>query len=308
MQTPIRNFEETKTITSGAMTPFNVNSYNVIKDLKLEFLNSGAAATLTNVQSSISRIVVLLNGINILDVKMQHLIDLYTFLGTRIQQSTLVNVFSLNIGRLLYAAGLVRDEFAWRCGKGSNLDPSKKISSLVVQIYAASTVTGITDVNLYSERVNVEADWNDSYIQFNDNVQSFSSTGQSQVNTLPKNAKDLFLAAIAYPGASGVISSGETLVNNVNVSRNISLAANNAMNMLQGYGVISGAFIHNYCDGSAASGLYIDNIASELSVRTTFTTSPGTSYDIAVLKIHNTPAKLIQLNQSNDFFTISSIQ
>lgn len=308
MQTPIRNFEESKPVTAGAMTPFNVNSYNVIRDLCLEFVNSGSPATLANVLSSIDRIVVLINGVNAVDVKMQELVDLHTFLGTRIQQSTLVNVFSLNMGRLLYSAGVLRDEFAWRCGKSGETDPNKKISSLVVQVFAGGTVTGITDVNLYSLRKNVEADWNDVYVQYNNNVQSYAATGQSQVNTLPKNANDLFLAAIAYNGTTGVISSGETLVNNVNVARNISMATNNALNMLDGYGVISNAFVHNYTDGTAGSGLLVRDVTSELSVRTTFTTAPTSSYDIAVLKVHNCPQSIMSLNQSDVLTSISTLR
>lgn len=306
MQTPIRNFEESKPVTSGAMTPFNVNCYDTIRDLILEFTNSGAAATLANCLSSIDRVVVLINGTNAIDAKLSEIVDLYTYLGTRIQQSTLVNVFGLNIGRLLYKAGIVSEEFDWRCGKSGETDPNKKISSLVVQVYAG-TVTGITDVNLYSVRKNVEADWNDSYIQFNNNVQSFSSVGQSQVNTLPKNANDLFLACIAYPGTSGVISQGETLVNNVNVARAITMGTNNAINMLDGFGVISGAFVHQYCDGSANSGLLVRDVTSELSVRTTFTTAPTSSYDIAVLKIHNCPSRIIALNESTSLLSLSSI-
>lgn len=306
MQTPIRNFEETKPITAGSMTPFNVNCYDVIRDLMVEFVNNGAPATLSNCKSSIERLVVLINGMNVVDVKLSQIVDLFTYMGTRVQQTTLTNVFSLNMGRLLYQAGILRDEFAWRCGRVGNADPTKKISSLVVQIYAGSEVTGITDVNLYSIRKNVEADWNDSYIQFNNNVQSFAAVGQSQVNTLPKNANDLFLLAIAYNGG-GVISSGETLVNNVNVSRNISLSTNNAMNNLEGYGVISGAFVHNYCDGTANSGLLVNDVTSELSVRTTFTTAPTTSYDLPVLKVHNCPARIQSLVNSTGLFTLDSI-
>lgn len=307
MQTPIRNFEETKTVTASSLIPFNVNSYNVIRDLIIEFKNGTSAATLAACQTAITRVVVLLNGINVLDVPFQKLIDLHAFLGTRIQQSTLVNVFSLNMGRLMYQAGILRDEFAWRCGKSGNMDPAKKISSLVVQVYTGATITGVTDVNLYSVRKNVEADWNDSYVQFNNNVISYNATGQSQVNTLPKNAADLFLCAIAYNGTTGVISSGETLVNNVNIARNISAATNDAMNQLDGYGVISGAFVHNYCDGMANSGLYISDIASELSVRTTFTTAPTNSYDLTVLKVHNCPAKIVGLNQSDSLLALDTI-
>ena len=159
MQTPIRNFEETKKVTNGAMIPFNVNCYGVIRDLMIEFTNTGAPATLANCLSSISRVVVLINGMNAVDVKLSKIVDLFKYMGTRVNQTTLTNVFSLNMGRLLYQAGMLRDEFAWRCGKSGTTDPNKKISSLVVQIYATATVTGITDVNLYSIRKNVEADW-----------------------------------------------------------------------------------------------------------------------------------------------------
>lgn len=295
MQTPIRNFEETKPITAGSMTPFNVNCYDVIRDLIIEFTNSGADATLDACKAAIGRVVVLINGMNAVDVKLSQIVDLYGYLGTRVNQTTLTNVFSLNIGRLLYQAGIMRDEFALRCGRAGNTDPSKKISSLVVQIYANATTTGVTDVKLYTIRKNVEADWNDSYVQFNNNVQSFAAVGQSQVNTLPKNANDLFLLAIAYNG-SGVISEGETLVNNVNVARAISLSTNNAMNNLEGYGVISGAFVHNYTDGTPNSGLLVRDITSELSVRTTFTTAPTSgSYDMPVVKVHNCPESVMAL-------------
>lgn len=306
MQTPIRNFEETKPITAGSMTPFNVNCYDTIRDLLIEFTNSGAPATLANCLSSINRVVVLINGMNAVDVKLSQIVDLFTYMGTRVQQQTLTNVFSLNMGRLLYQAGILRDEFAWRCGRTGNADPTKKISSLVVQIYAGTTVTDISDVNLYSIRKNVEADWNDSYIQFNNNVQSFAAVGQSQVNTLPKNANDLFLLAIAYNGG-GTIESGETLVNNVNVSRNITLATNNAMNNLDGYGVIAGAFVHNYSDGTANSGLLVNDVTSELSVRTTFSKAPTTSYDMPVLKVHNCPARIQQLVNSARLLSLDTI-
>lgn len=308
MQTPIRNFEESKAVTASSMIPFNVNCYDVIRDLIIEFTNSGAPATLDACKAAISRVVVLINGMNAVDVKLTQLVDLFTYLGTRVNQTTLTNVFSLNIGRLLYQAGIMRDEFAWRCGKSGSTDPNKKISSLVVQVYSNATITGVTDVNLYSIRKQVEADWNDSYVQFNNNVQSFAAVGQSQVNTLPKNANDLFLLAIAYNGG-GVISQGETLVNNVNVARAISLSTNNAMNNLDGYGVIDGAFIHSYTDGTANSGLMVQDVTSELSVRTTFTTAPTAgSYDMPVVKIHNCPASVQNLVNSNSLLALDTIR
>ena len=311
MQTPIRNFEESKPVTAGAMTPFNVNCYDVIQDLVIEFTNSGAASTRANCLSSISRVVVLINGMNAVDVKLSQIDDLQNFLGSAANKIgntyTTSPCFSLNMGRLLYNAGFVRDEFAWRCGVKGETDPTKKISSLVVQVYAGGTVTGITDVNLYSLRKPVEAAWNDSYVQFNNNVISYSATGQSQVNTLPKNANDLILAGIAYNGSTGVISQGETLVNNTNVTRAISLAANNYFNELAGYGAApTGAFVHLWTDGTPNSGLFVSDITSELSVRTTFTTAPTSSYDLAVVKIHNCPAVLKDIVNGTKFVSLSS--
>lgn len=300
MQTPIRNFEESKPVTASVMTPFNVNCYDVIEDLILYFTNSGAAATRANCLSSIDRVVVLINGMNAVDVSLSQLDDLQKFLGSSANKISAngVNVpcFSLNIGRLIYNAGLMRDEFAWRCGIQGETDPSKKISSLVVQVYAGATVTNITDVSLYSLRKQVQAPWNDSYIQFNNNVISYNAAGQSQVNTLPKNANDLFLLGIAYNGTTGVISEGETLVNNTNVARAISASASVMFNSLAGYGVQpTGAFVHMWTDGTPNSGLYVSDITSELSVRTTFTTAPTNSYNLAVVKVHNCPAKLREI-------------
>lgn len=312
MQTPIRNFEESKPVTAGAMTPFNVNCYDVIEDLILEFTNSGAAATRANCLISISRVVVLINGMNAVDVKLSQIDDLQKFLGSAANKigNTYITspCFSLNIGRLLYNAGFMRDEFAWRCGLKGETDPSRKISSLVVQVYAGATVKDITDVNLYSIRKQVQAAWNDSYVQFNNNVISYAATGQSQVNTLPKNANDLFLLGIAYNGTSGVISQGETIVNNINVARAISTATNNYMNQLAGYGAApSGAFVHMWADGTPNSGLFVSDVTSELSVRTTFTTAPTSSYDLAVVKVHNCPTKLNEIVNSDALMVLDTM-
>lgn len=312
MQTPIRNFEESKPVTAASMTPFNVNCYDVIEDLIIEFTNSGAAATRANCLTSIDRVVVLINGMNAVDVKLSQIDDLQKLLGSagnKIGNTyTTSPCFSLNIGRLLYNAGVMRDEFAWRCGVKGEMDPTKKISSLVVQVYAGSTVTAITDVNLYSIRRRVEAVWNDSYIQFNNNVISYSAAGQSQVNTLPKNANDLFLLGIAYNGSTGVIEQGETLVNNTNVTRAISTATNNYMNELNGFGAApAGSFIHMWIDGNANSGLYVSDVTSELSVRTTFSTAPTNSYDLAVVKVHNCPDKLKSIVNRESLVALDTI-
>jgi len=309
MQTPILSFEESKSITAGVMTSFNVNSFNVIQDLILEFTNSGAAATRANCLSSIERVVLLINGMNAVDCSLSQLNDLFTLIssGNKAAPDTTDPCFSLNIGRMLYNLGFVRDDFAWRCGKKGETDPSKKISSLVVQVYAGGTVTGITDVNLYSLRKDLEAEWNDTYVQYNNNVISYAATGQSQVNTLPKNANDLFLCGIAYNGTTGVISSGETLVNNKNITRNVSTAVRDFMNHLFGFGTKpTGSYVHMWCDGNASSGLFVSDVTSELSVRTTFTTAPTSSYNMAVVKVHNCPQALKDIVNSDKFVSLSN--
>ena len=125
-------------------------------------------------------------------------------------------------------------------------------------------------------------------------------------HTLPKNANDLFLLAIAYNGG-GTITNGETLINNTNVTRNITLATNNAMNNLEGYGVITGAFVHNFTDGTANSGLFVSDVTSELSVRTTFSKAPSTSYDMPVLKVHNCPARIQSLVNSTTLMALDTL-
>lgn len=306
MQTPKYSLEESKAITAGTMLSFNVNCSQVIRNLVLNFKNSGSASTLSDITTYVSRIVVLLKGVNVLDVSAQQLVDLYNYLGNKKGGVALANALPLNVGELIYNFGGMRDEFAWRCGKTGEADPSKRIDSLIVQIYTTSSMTGITDVELYSSRIPVEADWNDSYIQFNANPITFNGTGQSQVNTLPKDTDDLMLLAVAYNGG-GVISAGETLYNNDNITRNVDAATNKLLNDINGFSDISNAFVHNYSTGAANSGLLIKNSAYQYSVRTTFATAPSAgTYDICLLKVHNCPAKLKQVVESTGLIALDT--
>ena len=60
--------------------------------------------------------------------------------------------------------------------------------------------------------------------------------------------------------------------------------------------------------GSINSGLFVNDITSELSVRTTFTTAPTAGYDMPVLKIHNCPARIKQLVISSELQVIDTVK
>lgn len=300
--------DESKAITASSVVTFNVACSEVINNLLIRFANSGADATLENITKGVDRILVQMKGVNILDCSAQQLVDLYNYLGTKRNGGlTLGATLPLNIGAQIYDFVGMENEFAWRCGKSTETNPSKKIESINVQIFTNSSFTGITDVELYSVRTPVEEDYNGSYIQFNRNPQEFSGTGQSQINTLPKDTNDIMLLAVAYNGG-GVITHGETIYNNDNISRNIAASANTLLNSMSGYGQIANAYVHNYTTGAFNSGLLIESSGYQFSVRTTFSTAPTAGYDICLLKIHNAPAKVLQAVSSNRLLCLDNVQ
>ena len=292
--------DESKAITASSVVTFNVACSEVINNLFIRFANSGADATLANIVAGVDRILVQMKGVDIMDCSAQQLVDLFNYLGSKRNGGlTLGATFPLNLGAQIYDFVGMENEFAWRCGKFTETNPSKKIESINVQIFTNSNLADITDVELYSVRTPVEEDYNGSYIQFNRNPQTFKGTGQSQINTLPKDTNDIMLMAIAYNGG-GTIASGETIYNNDNISRNVAASANTLLNSLSGFGQISNAYVHNYCTGAYNSGLLIESSGYQYSVRTTFSKAPtGDGYDICLLKIHNAPAKVLAAVASN---------
>lgn len=291
--------DESKAISAGSVVTFNVACSEVINNLFIRFVNSGADAAISDITAGVDRILLQLKGVDILDCSAQQLVDLYNYLGTKRTGGLVLGAtLPLNLGAQIYDWQGMENEFAWRCGKSSETNPSKKIESINVQIFTNSSMANITDVELYSVRTPVEEDYNGSYIQFNRNPQSYKGTGQSQINTLPKDTNDIMLMAVAYNGG-GTITHGETIYNNDNISRNVSASANTLLNSMSGFGKIDNAYVHNYCTGAANSGLLIESSGYQYSVRTTFSKAPTDGYDICLLKIHNPPAKVIQAVSSN---------
>lgn len=299
--------DESKSATASSVVTFNVACSNVINNLFLRFANSGADAALADIVAGVDRILVQLKGVDILDCSAQQLVDLYNYLGAKRNGGlTLGATLPLNLGAQIYDWQGMENEFAWRCGKSTETNPSKKIESINVQIFTNASFANITDIELYSVRTPVEEDYNGCYVQYNRNPQNFAGTGQSQVNTLPKDTNDIMLLCATYNGG-GTITSGETIYNNDNISRNMSASANTLLNCLSGFGQISNAYVYNYATGAANSGLLIESSGYQFSLRTTFSVAPTSGvYDMCLLKIHNPPARVLGLVSSQKLLCLDN--
>ncbi|MFR8206239.1 MAG: hypothetical protein ACLU99_07785 [Alphaproteobacteria bacterium] len=53
--------------------------------------------------------------------------------------------------------------------------------------------------------------------------------------------------------------------------------------------------------------MFVNDVTSELSVRTTFSKAPTTGYDLPVVKIHNCPTVIKNIVNSNDLIVVDNI-
>ena len=74
---------ETRAVTAGGVVNFNLPVFDTIDDIQLEFTNSGAASTLANILSSITRIESTIDGQNWISAPLSLLANLYTFMGNK---------------------------------------------------------------------------------------------------------------------------------------------------------------------------------------------------------------------------------
>lgn len=259
-------------------------SFDTIDDLQLSFGNSGAAATLSNILSSINRIEVTIDGQNWVSAPIALLANLYTFMGNKAYTGTAQkNVFSLNIAKLMFDKPEDREFFAIGC---------LNVETIQVRVYCGTTVTGVTDVTLKTVRRSIQSSLG-SYIQIIDYPQMMTAAGVSTVETLPKDSTDSYLlCAVAANG--GTITQGECILNGNSI---INLTSQNEMDMnaqLRGFAPVSGIFPYLFADGTARSVLPMQGI-TDLRLKTTFSVAPtGGQYDILAVSIKNTPAAVIE--------------
>lgn len=275
---------ETRAVTAGGVVNFNLPVFDTIDDIQLEFTNSGAASTLANILSSITRVESTIDGQNWISAPLFLLANLYTFMGNKTYTGTAqVNVFSLNLARLMFDKPEDRDFFALG---------TANVETIQVRVYVGGTVTGVSDVTLKSVRRSIQSGLS-SCIQVIDYPQTMNAAGISSIETLPRDSNDSYLAVLAYAGTGGVISEGECVLNGNSIINLTSLNTMNANAQLRGFAPVSGIYPYVFCDGTARSVLPMQGI-TELRLKTTFTTAPSTGqYDLLAISVKNTPQAVI---------------
>lgn len=273
---------ESKPVSGGVILTYNIPSFDTIDDILLEFTNSGAAATKANILAAISKIALNINGEQVINVPLSRLFDVYASLGVEVTQN-LVNVISLNVGRLLFKDPNNEDFFAWGCAN---------IQTIQLQIYCASSTTGVTDCQVLTVRRAVNQNLG-AYIKVINYPQSMATTGISTVDTLPRDSNEAYLSVMAHNGG-GVISGGEVVMNGASVYDPISQAVDNYVADARGLAAVSGTFNYSFSDGSIKGILPMIGI-TELRFKTTFTTAPTSGvYDMVAVSIRNVPNAMLQ--------------
>lgn len=275
---------ETRPVSAGGLVNFNLPVFDTIDDIQLEFTNSNAPSTLANILSSITRVESTIDGQNWISAPLSLLANLYTFMGNKTYTGTAqVNVFSLNLARLMFDKPEDRDFFALG---------TLNVETIQVRVYVGGTVTGVTDVTLKSVRRSIQSGLS-SYIQVIDYPQTMNAAGISSIETLPRDSADSYLCVLASAGTGGVISEGECVLNGNSIINLTSLNTMNANAQLRGFAPVSGIYPYVFCDGTARSVLPMQGI-TELRLKTTFTTAPSTGqYDLLAISVKNTPQAVI---------------
>lgn len=272
---------DSKPVSNGAVLTFTIPSFEVIDDIVLEFLNSGAAAAKANILTSINKVALAINGEQVINCKMSQLYDVYASLGQEVTQN-INNVIGLNIGRYLFKDPVTEDYFAYGCAN---------IQTIQLQVYCAATVTDVTDLSISTIRRNFKANLG-SYIKIINYPQNMNSTGISSVDTLPRDANEAYLSIMANAGG-GTISQGECVVNGNNIYDPMTAAENDYIVSARGLAPVSGTFNYSFSDGSIKSILPMQGV-TELRLKTTFSAAPTSdSYDLLAVSIRNVPSAMM---------------
>lgn len=272
---------DSKPVSAGAILTFNVPVFQTIDDIVLEFSNSGASATKANILSSIGKIAFSINGEQVINCKISQLYDVYASLGTQVSQN-LVNVIGLNVARYLFKDPVTEDFFAW-----GNIG----VQTLQVQVYCASSVSGVTDLSISTVRRDINTNLG-SYLKVIDYPQNMASAGMSSVDTLPRDSNESYLQILGY-ASGGTITNGECVVNGTNVFDPMTQAENDYIVSARGLAPISGVFNYSFSDGSIKSFLPMNGV-TELRLKTTFSVAPTSgTYDLVAVSIKNTPTAML---------------
>lgn len=263
------------TISASKLVTFNCPAFDTITQLFLTFENSGAAATLANILAGVAKITILVNGEQILNASATDLNKVWQMLGTQVGNGTQTNSLPLFLGNLLYKLPESESLFDLGCDKYTQNTP---VTNIQVQIQFGSSVTGLTDVSLYSERVakGLGQNTTKAICKLLTYAQT-GSVGTNEVDTLPRDSAMGRLFTLAVQGTA-VISVGEALVNNDPVVQNADLNTNGALLLQRGFVQPSGTFAYCFSDGGMVNSLLSMEGVTDFRLKTTLTT--GGSYDL----------------------------
>lgn len=269
-------------VSAGKLITLSIPSFSTINQMFLEFTNSGAPCTLANIESSISNISLLMNGEEYLNISPANLTKVYQSLGPQVGTSTPVNVLPLLVNPLIYKLPQAEDSFAIGCDGFTRVNGQyQPLTNIQIQIRCGSTITAVTDVKAYTERVDKGAGANLTALttKLLSYAQSFTTTGTSEVDTLPRDANMGRLFTLAIPDATGVIESGEALVNNQPVIQNCTAGANDMLVAERGFSPVSGVFNYTFTDGGTSDVLSMQGV-TDMRFKTSFSTAPKTGYTL----------------------------
>lgn len=273
---------DSKPISAGAVLTFNIPVFSTIDDIILEFTNSGAAASKTNIIAGVNKVAFSINGEQVINCPLRCLYDVYASLGNEVGQN-ISNVIGLNIARYLFKDPVTEDYFAF-----GNVG----VQTLQLQVYCAASVTDLTDLSISTIRRDINTNLG-AFMKVIDYPQNMSSTGTSSIDTLPRDSNEAYMSVMVYNGG-GAISTGECVVNGTNVFDPMSQAENDYIVNARGLAPVSGVFNYSFSDGSIKSFLPMPNV-TELRFKTVFGTAPTAgTYDMIAVTIKNVPTVMLE--------------
>lgn len=265
--------------TAGEMKTLQIPTNGKITSLLLRFYDAtGAALTEAQIRAQVGYIRLTINGQNVINALASEILDAYEFLGVKVGNNGGVNgALELNFGSLVYTDPVLGEMTGWG---------TQDVSTIQVQIIATA-VTDLRGVQAYTERLPIDEPLG-QHIRFLEYPQSFTTTGEITLDTLPRDSDSGYLAIMIKPETTGVISTGEMgLNNNVLMEQRPSIV--NALS-LSNKGLIqpSGYYVYNAVDG-LLSGIIPMAGVQDFRLKTTFTTADTKGYKALALTLNKIP-------------------
>lgn len=276
--------EATDVIAAGKQITFNIPAYDCISQFFLNFINDDAQATVANIKSSIAKLRLILDGEVVLDCTPTELYDYYQSLGQEVSRDAISNgVLPLYIAPIAFKQPSAEDALAIGCDSFAN---GKPLTNIQLQVVCGQTITDITNVSAITERFAMGTGNNITrlYTKLISYAQNLSGTGDSTVDTLPRDINEAYMSVIVSP-EGGTITKGEAIVNGKNVIQKIDIATMNAACACRGFGVIAGSFNYLFGDGGDKASLPMVGV-NDFRLKTTFSVAPtGGAYKLLAASI-----------------------